>query len=133
MFLTKIDRLVGLADHDSTSRYGLLRRLEAMTSELPPGSVRGTPKQHGASGFVKCVFVTKCIVIALLYHCKTVLLYRSTLYIKNVIREETRVSVPIICVLRFRAVNVIFPRINAASSRRYYPRVFLERSCPCMH
>jgi hypothetical protein len=69
-------------------------------------------------------------VIVLLYHCKTVLLYRSTLYIKNVIRGETRVPVPDICVLRFRAVNVILRRIIAASSRRHYPRVLLDEAAP---
>jgi hypothetical protein len=91
MFLTKIDRSVGLADHDSASRYGLSRRLEAIDfGTPPPGSVRGTPERHGANGFVKCVFVTKCIVIALLYPCKTVLLSRSTLYVKNVIREGNK-------------------------------------------
>jgi hypothetical protein len=88
MFLTKIDRSVGLVDHDSASRYGLPRRLEAIDFGTPPGSVRGTPERHGASGFVKCVFVMKCIVIALLYPCKAVLLSRSTLCIKNVIRER---------------------------------------------
>jgi hypothetical protein len=36
MFLTKIDRLVGLADHDSASRYGLPRRLEAIDFGTPP-------------------------------------------------------------------------------------------------
>jgi hypothetical protein len=106
--------------------------LKRLTSELPPGSVRGTPERRGANGFVKCVFVTKCIVIALLYHCKTVLLYRSTLYIQNVMREETKVSVPIICVLHFCAVDVIFPRSNAASCWQRYPCVLLERSCPRM-
>jgi hypothetical protein len=76
MFLMKIDRSVGLADHDSALRYGLPRRLEAIDFRTPPPprSVRGTPERHGASGLVKCVFVTKCIVIALLYPCKTVLL-----------------------------------------------------------
>jgi hypothetical protein len=72
-FLTKIDRLVGLAHHDSASRYELPRRLEAIDFGTPPGSVRDTPERHGINRFVKCVFVTKCIVIALLYHCKTVL------------------------------------------------------------
>jgi hypothetical protein len=64
------------------------------------------------------VFVTKCIVIALLYHCKTVLLYRSTLYIQNVMREETRVSVPIICVLHFRVINMICCLLPATLSLR---------------
>jgi hypothetical protein len=47
------------------------------------------------------MLVMKRIVIVLLYQCKTVLLYQSTLYVQNVIREETRVFVPIICVLHF--------------------------------
>jgi hypothetical protein len=97
----KIDHSVGLADRDLASRHELPRRLEATDFGPPPGSVRGTLERRGANGLVECVFVTKCIVIVLLYHCKTVLLYRSTLYIQNVIREETRVSVPIICVLPF--------------------------------
>jgi hypothetical protein len=67
---------------------GCRKDLKQSTSELPPGSVRGTPERHGASELVKCVFVTRCIVIALLYPCKTVLLSRSTLYVKNVIRER---------------------------------------------
>jgi hypothetical protein len=33
-------------------------------------------------------FVTRCIVIVLLCPCKTVLLSRSTMYVKNVIRER---------------------------------------------
>jgi hypothetical protein len=36
MFLTKIDRSVGLADYDSASRYGLPRRLEAIDFGTPP-------------------------------------------------------------------------------------------------
>jgi hypothetical protein len=128
--LTKIDRSVGLADRDPASRYELSRRLEAIDFGTPPGSVRGTLERRGANRFVKCVFVTKRIEIALLYHCKTVLLYRNTLYIQNMMREETKVSVPIICVPRFSAVNVTFPRSNAASCRRHYPCVLLERSCP---
>jgi hypothetical protein len=75
--------------------------LKRLTSELPPGSVRGTLERRGANGLVKCMLVTKCIVIVLLYQCKTVLLYQSSLYIQYVIREETRVSVPNICVLHF--------------------------------
>jgi hypothetical protein len=95
-FLTKIDRSVGLADRDSASRHELPRRLEAIDFGTPPsGSVRG------ANGLVKCMLVTKCIVIVLLYQCKTVLLYRSTLHIQYVIREEAKVSVPIICDLHF--------------------------------
>jgi hypothetical protein len=97
---------------------GCREDLKRLTSELPtPGSVRGTPERHGVNGFVKCVFVTNCIVIVLSYHCKTVLLYRSTLYTKNVIRGETRMPVPDICVLRFCVVNVILRRINVASYR----------------
>jgi hypothetical protein len=97
-FLTKTDRSVGLVDRDAASRHELPRKLEAIDFGTPPpplGSVRGTLKRRGSNGFVKR------IVIALLYHCKTVLLYRSTLYIQNVIREETRVTVLIICVLHF--------------------------------
>jgi hypothetical protein len=74
-FLMKTDRSEGLADRDPASRYELPRRLEAIGFGTPPGSVRGTLERRGAKRFVKCVFVTKCIVIALLYHCKTVLLY----------------------------------------------------------
>jgi hypothetical protein len=128
-FLTKIDRSVGLADRDSAPRYELPRRLEAIDFGTPPPEVFAAHRSDAApTDFVQCVFVTKCIVIALLYHCKTVLLYRSTLYIQNVMREETKVSVPIICVLHFCAVNVIFPRSNAASYRQHYPCVLLERS-----
>jgi hypothetical protein len=64
------------------------------------------------------MLVTKCIVIVLLYQCKTVSLYRSTLYIQCVIREETRVSVPNICVISALAsctVIVIFTSSSAAS------------------
>jgi hypothetical protein len=88
-FLTKTDRSEGLADRDPASRYELPRRLEVIGfgTPPPPGSVRGTLERRGANIFVKCVFVTKCIVITLLYHYKTVLLYRSTLYIQNVMRE----------------------------------------------
>jgi hypothetical protein len=74
---------------------GCREDLKRLTSELPPGSVRGTPERHGASGFVKCVFVMKCIVIALLYPCKIVLLYPSTLYVKNVIREGNKGVCPL--------------------------------------
>jgi hypothetical protein len=67
---------------------GCREDLKQSTSELPPGSVRGTPERHVASGFVKCMFVTRCIVIALFYPGKTVLLSRSVLCVKNVIRER---------------------------------------------
>jgi hypothetical protein len=64
-----------------TSRRAMSCRedLKRLTSELPPGSVRGTLERRGAYGLVKCMLVTKCIVIVLLCPCKTVLLYRSTL------------------------------------------------------
>jgi hypothetical protein len=39
MFLMKIDRSVGLADHDSALRYGLPRRLEAIDFGTPPPEV----------------------------------------------------------------------------------------------
>jgi hypothetical protein len=67
---------------------GCREDLKRLTSELPLGSVRGTPERHGASGFVKCVLVKKSIVIALLYPCKAVMLSRSTFCVKNVIRER---------------------------------------------
>jgi hypothetical protein len=35
-FLTKIDRSVGLADHDPASRYEMQRRLEAIDFGTPP-------------------------------------------------------------------------------------------------
>jgi hypothetical protein len=106
-FLTKIDCSVGLADRDFVSRQKLPRRLESIDfGTPPPGSVRGTLERRGTNGLVKCMLVTKCIVIVLLYpckyQCKTVSLYRSTLYVQYVIREETRVFVPNICVLHFR-------------------------------
>jgi hypothetical protein len=87
MFLTKTDCSEGLVDGDPASHYELPRRLEVIGFGTPPGSVRGTLERRGATRLVKCVYVTKCIVITLLYCCKTVLLYRSTLYIQNVMRE----------------------------------------------
>jgi hypothetical protein len=95
-FLTKIDR-------DFASRQKLPRRLEAIDfgTPPPPGSVCGTLERRGTNGLVKCMLVTKCIVIVLLYQCKTVSLYRSTLYIQYVIREEARGSVPNIYALYF--------------------------------
>jgi hypothetical protein len=117
----KIDRSVGLADRDFASRHELPRRLEAIDFGTPPGSVRGTLERRGADGLVKCMFVTKCIEIVLLYQCKTILLYRSTLYIQYVMREETKVSVPIICVLHFcvfiRRRRCGFTRSSAASGQ----------------
>jgi hypothetical protein len=116
-FLTKIDRSVGLADRDFASRHEWPRRLEAIDFGTPPplGSVRGTLERRGANRLVKCMLVTKCIVIVLLYQCKPVLLYRSTLYIQYVIREETKVYVSFISALASCAVILIFTRSSAAS------------------
>jgi hypothetical protein len=50
--------------------------LKRLTSELPPGSVRGTLERRGANELVKCMFVMKCIVIVFL--CQSVKLYCCT-------------------------------------------------------
>jgi hypothetical protein len=46
------------------------------------------PERIFAYGFVNFMFETVCIVTALFFPCKVVLLSRSTLYVENVIRER---------------------------------------------
>jgi hypothetical protein len=46
------------------------------------------PERISAYGFVNLAFETMCIVTALFFPCKVVLLLRRTLYVENVIREK---------------------------------------------
>jgi hypothetical protein len=67
---------------------GCREDLKQRTSELPPEVFAVCPERIFAYGFVNFVFVTMCIVTALFFPCKVVLLCRSTLYVENVIRER---------------------------------------------
>jgi hypothetical protein len=102
MFLTKTDHSVVLAGRDFASRHEFPRRLEVIDFGTPPRKcsrhVGATRRQLTCKVYACEEMYCDCIIVS---ECNTILLYRSTLYIQYVIRDETKVSVPIICALRF--------------------------------
>jgi hypothetical protein len=130
-FLTKIDRSVGLADRDSASRYELPRRLEAIDFGTPP---RKCSRHTGATRRQRICKVCVCdemycdCIIVSLQNC--IIVPKYIVYSKCDERGKRRCLCPSFVSFIFCAVNVIFPRSNAASCRQHYPCVLLERSCP---
>jgi hypothetical protein len=85
----------------SASRHAMPRRLEAVYLGTPPRKCSrhagATRRQLTCEVYACEEMYCDCIAVS---KCNTTLLYRSTLYIQNVIRGKTRVSVTTICPLR---------------------------------